>query len=121
MSPLEFVSVEKTKDSAAFLFKNITPVALSEALRAYLFRENYKLEEGTALQGVYGTGSAVARALIGGFVKRNKFRVDITPQQELTRLEFSKGMSGAMGGVIGYQKMSKEFDRLVEGIKTLAG
>lgn len=119
MSPMEFVSAEKTKDGAAFLFKNATPVEASEILRAYLFREKYRLEDGTALQGVYGTGSAIGRAIAGAFVKRYKFRVDITPQQGLTRIEFSKGMSGAMGGVIGYRKMSKEFDRLVDAIKML--
>jgi len=86
---------------------------LADKVYMMFVSQGYKLEEGTKLRGVYGNGSAVARALVGGFVKRNKFSVNIVQNANNgLNIIFDKAMSGFSGGVIGMSKMDKEFSRL---------
>ncbi len=71
----------------------------------------YKLEEGTVMDGVYASGSAAARILVGGLANRNKFSIKIEQGQGGNcTVMLDKAMSGAMGGIIGVSKMNKEFD-----------
>ena len=86
---------------------------LAEKVAEQFSSLGYKLEEGTAFQGVYGIGTPAMRALLGGFVKRNKFSVRIsqTPNNEQV-IELDKAMSGAMGGIIGVSKINDEFQRI---------
>lgn len=85
------------------------------AIEQFFNQEGYKLEEGQPNNGVYGIGNAVLRILFGAFVKRHKFKVLLTQLPSATdawQVILRKGMSGASGGIIGYQKNKKEFLRL---------
>lgn len=74
--------------------------------------QKYRLEDGQPANGVYGIGNAVLRVLFGAFVKRYKFKVQLLSTESGLQLEISKAMNGAMGGIIGYQKYKKEFERI---------
>lgn len=102
-----------------YAFKGADANAVAAAVGEYFARRGYALEEGTPVDGAYGKGSAAARALLGGFTTRFKFKVGITPGQGVTELDFSKAMSGAMGGAIGAAKMTKEFTTIQEDLKAL--
>jgi hypothetical protein len=81
---------------------------LADKVYALFLSRGYKLEEGTKLRGVYGNGSAVGRALLGGFVKRNKFSVSIDQTMSGYTISLDKAMSGTMGGALGVSKINKE-------------
>lgn len=82
---------------------------LADKVYALFVNRGYTLEEGTKLRGVYGNGSAVARAMLGGFAKRNKYSVSIDQTMNGYTISLDKAMSGVMGGAIGVSKMNKEF------------
>ena len=93
--------------------------AVVAAVAAYFAARGYALEEGAPHDGMYGTGSAVGRALLGGFVPRYKFKVAVYSGEGVALLDFSKGMSGAVGGALGAAKMAKEFTAIQEELKAL--
>lgn len=93
---------------------------LAQRVYAQFMARGYKLEEGTMTRGVYGNGNAAARALLGGFVKRNKFSVSIEQSAEGGfNISLDKAMSGAMGGVMGVSKLNKEFDQIHQMLTSL--
>ena len=83
---------------------------MASSLGSFFAAEGYKLEEGTPQDGVYGKGSGARRIIFGGLSQRYRFRVKISPESKLVRLNIGKGMSGVSGGIIGYQALNKEFD-----------
>jgi len=86
---------------------------VSETIYSMFLQEQYALEEGSKIDGIYGIGSAAGRFLAGGFTKRNKFSIKIfTTPDGGTLVHFDKAMSGMGGGIIGIAKMNKEFDRV---------
>lgn len=103
------------------LFYNSAPEQVAEALNAYFLKNRYRLESGSKMQGVYGTGNDILRILLGAFAKRFKFRFAISPQPNGTALVVEKGMSGAMGGAIGYMRMNKEYTRVLGELRGLLG
>ena len=60
----------------------------------------------------------ILRILLGGFVKRNKFKVKVVPTATGSNIFVDKGMSGAMGGALGYARMKKELTRIREALET---
>ncbi len=113
------ISFDGTKESSIYIYQNVPTNVLAQKLEAFFINKKYKLEEGTIEKGVYGIGNPILRIILGAFVKRYKFNFSITDSAGKATLSFSKGMSGAMGGVIGYSKMNNEFQRLTEEIKIL--
>ncbi|MCK4668007.1 hypothetical protein KAU33_14730 [Candidatus Dependentiae bacterium] len=113
------VSFDGTKDTSVYSYQNVPTNVLAQKLEIFFNGKKYKLEEGTIEKGVYGIGNPILRIILGAFIKRYKFNFSITESSGKTTLEFSKGMTGAMGGVIGYSQMNNEFQRLTEEIKIL--
>lgn len=110
----------ESNDKASSLFENADVPALSASVKALFDRLGYRLEEGTPEYGVYGIGSGVLRFLFGVFAKRYRFSITITSEQGMGSLTISKAMTGAMGGVVGYTRMNKEFERIIEELKALS-
>jgi hypothetical protein len=104
-----------TDNASIFEYDNTDLHAIVEGVAQFFVGRQYKLESGTSAQGVYGYGNNTLRILFGAFVKRFAFSVLITqaaPDQPVVfRLE--KGISGAMGGIIGYAKMNSEYTSLI--------
>lgn len=88
----------------------------SQMVADYFLSEKYRLESGTATDGYYGIGSNLLRMLLGGLIKRCRFHVTVQPGAMGTVVTVEKGMSGAMGGVIGYAQMKKELERIRTGL-----
>jgi hypothetical protein len=120
MAQLGFAGAQASRGGGVRMtFKGADSLAVADAVGAYFAQRGYTLEEGTPVDGTYGKGSATTRALLGGFATRFKFKVAITPDQEGTALDFSKGMSGAMGGALGASKMNKEFKTIQGELQAL--
>ena len=79
--------------------------------------EGYRLEDGEPSDGHYGIGNNLLRIIFGAFIKRYKFKVNIVPSGNGCAVYIEKGMSGVMGGAIGYAKMKKELGRIREGLR----
>jgi hypothetical protein len=116
----KIVSFDMTKEGANCVFEKTTASQLGMELDNFLKGEKYKLEKGTAEDGIYGRGNAVLRILLGAFIPRYKFNIKIVDNPDRkTQLQFLKGMSGASGGMIGASKMKKETTRLLEKLRTM--
>ncbi len=102
-----------------YTFQGADPNAVVAAVGEYFTRRGYSLEEGTPVDGIYGKGNAVGRALLGGFITRFKVKVAVYSVEGAALLDVSKGMSGAAGGAIGATKMSKELTAIHEELKAL--
>lgn len=74
--------------------------------------KGYLLENGTPHSGVYGVGNDTLRILLGAFVRSYKFQVDVATSAGGVWISVTKGMSGAMGGLIGYMAMKRETKRI---------
>ncbi len=115
----KLISSDETSDGVSYLFENTNRESVASSVGEFFEKKQYKLEEGTPDDGMYGTGSKALRAIFGGFVKRYKFKVKILEESGNVRMSLDKGMSGAMGGVLGYKKMKKEHARIVSGLKSI--
>ncbi len=89
----------------------------TEAVEQFFLSEKYRLEDGTPADGTYGIGNNLLRILFGAFVKRYKFKVNVVPSGNGCLVYVEKGMSGVMGGAIGYAKMKKELARIRLGVQ----
>ena len=96
----------------------LDPKAAAIAAQDFFLAEGYRLESGDVRDGTYGIGNNVLRLLFGAFVKRYKFKVQVVAVGDGSNVLVSKGMSGVMGGAIGYAKMKKELVRIREGLQT---
>lgn len=121
MANCKLITFEARKDGGAICFPSVPPESLSADIAAFFHQQGYKLEAGTPTGGVYGIGSDLMRILFGAFARRYKFNVAVQQSGEHVWLNLSKGMSGAMGGVIGYSAMTKETNRLFEAMKVFFG
>lgn len=113
------MSFVEDSGKARYTFKGADSAALADAVDAFFAERGYHLEEGTPVDGAYGCGNPILRLLFGAFVKRYKFHVKISSAAGPATLDFSKAMSGAAGGVLGAVKMTKEYEKLREGLKSL--
>jgi hypothetical protein len=108
--------VDLSKHEARWTLSGKTAEGVAGNLSTEMLAQGYKLEVGTADNGVYGKGNKVMRILFGAFVKRFAFRVHVTNEGNATQLVFVKDGKGYAGGVIGVNQVKKEFSRLVEVI-----
>lgn len=90
-----------------------------DMVEQFFVGQGYRLEYGVPASGCYGIGSDVMRLLLGAFARRFKFEVAIGPHATgEVWLQVTKGMSGAMGGVLGYNAMKKETTRVFDALRS---
>ena len=117
MATCRMIQFQPLADAGNLCFSQVDPDVLAGEAQAFFTSRGYRLEEGTPLFGMYGKGNAALRAIFGGFVKRYKFQVAVAPQAPYVWLQVKKGMSGAMGGMIGYSRMKKETAAVLQGLQ----
>jgi hypothetical protein len=87
-------------------------------IERFFLTKGFRLEGGTSAAGVYGKGNKVARALIGGWVKREKYEVVVTPQGDSTGVRISSAMSGWSGSAVGRVRENKGRKLLAEELRS---
>jgi hypothetical protein len=117
MSRLPMNHCEMQEKFGLYFFDYADPGLVASQVQEFFADEGYNLEEGTPRVGVYGTGSAVARALIGVFAKRYKYSVNISTEGATVLLRVEPAMTGASGGLIGYEKTKTETRRILMGLQ----
>lgn len=108
---------EVNKTTINFWYTGTDLQTLSDAVQAMFLSEGFKLEKGTISDGIYGKGSAGMRVLLGGFVERNKFSIQIREEKPLVCVRFSPDMTGLSGGVWGKSQLEKEFQRVARNFR----
>jgi len=116
---LRMASYQPAAKGGTFSFQNAPPEMLASQVAAFFAQRGYRLESGTPFDGVYGKGSDLMRILLGGFVQRYKFQVTIQVQPPWVWLHLAKGMSGAMGGLLGYSAVNRESDQVLQGLQMI--
>jgi hypothetical protein len=120
-SAIKLVDFNDSDDEVVFMLQAASTEQLANEITDYFSSREYRLESGTALNGIWGTGNAFLRAMFGGLVKRYKFQLTTEGPPSSTTLRLSKGMSGAGGGLIGHGQMKNEALALAHGLKAHFG
>lgn len=111
------VSSQPTRNGHSFCFQGVDPNVVASRVGDFFRSQGYHLESGTSTYGTYGRGSDLLRILFGAFARRHKFKIEIRSQESSVWLTVSKGMSGAMGGLIGYASMNREVKRIIQALQ----
>lgn len=119
MSGWTMVAANQTDKGTDFIFNNCDPNAVAQAVDQYFRNRKYKLETGAPGNAMYGIGSDLLRIFFGAFVKRYKFSAQVMMNGGQTVLRVEKGMSGAMGGLIGHSSMKREATAVMGDLQTL--
>jgi hypothetical protein len=104
--------IKDSEKATEFVYAGASAGDIVAGIDTYFRNRRYRLESGEPGSGVYGCGSNICRVLFGAFAKRYAFMVLVGGDNGSVVLRLEKGMSGAMGGVIGYKKMNKEFQAI---------
>lgn len=79
----------------------------------YFIGRGYKLESGDIKNGTYGSGNRILRIILGAFAKRYLFSILVIDNGDhQSSVTLSKGMYGALGGVIGVMMQNNEFRKI---------
>lgn len=114
------VITTEIENGLQFKYENMTTPQLADEVEKIFIAEGYKLEFGDKMSGSYGVGNEILRILLGAFVKRFRFNFDIKDEAGVSILNFQKdSLSKFSGGVIGYKKLQKEFEKFAEKFKAL--
>lgn len=117
--PSRAASVRTDDGILLVTFAQSDPRAIAGDVGEFFRRCGYRLESGSPQRATYGIGSDVWRVLFGAFARRYKFDVEVNLATGGVRLRVAKAVSGAMGGVLGYQAMKKETTRIFNGLRQL--
>jgi hypothetical protein len=95
------LSLAPTDKGLEILFGGVSDGDIASLIGNFFMGRGFVLGSGSPIAGVYETGSAVGRALLGGFVKRQKYSVNIWTDEHGTHARVHSEMSGASGSVVG--------------------
>lgn len=96
--------------------------AAAARVQGYFQSNGFRLEDGTSSSGTYGKGNKIARALLGGWVRREKFEVTIGAQGDSVAVQIASQMSGWSGSAVGRAREKKARKVMAEGLHAfLAG
>ena len=109
-------SSQTTKKGTDFQYDGSELGSIVEGVERFFKDRKYHLESGDPDNGTYGTGSNLMRVFFGAFAKRYSFSVKVRKSEDQRSVVFllEKAMSGAMGGAIGFAKMTKAYNAIVD-------
>ena len=96
---------------------NTTIENVSNLLAEFFMAKGFVLGSGTITSGVYETGSAGSRVVIGGFAKRQKYSVSILGDASIVNAMVQSEMSGASGSVLGVVRERKGRDEIKSALQ----
>lgn len=99
-----------TDKGVDLLFGGVNDSYAADLICSFFLGRGFVLGSGSPIAGVYETGSAVGRALLGGFVKRQKYSVNVWTDELGTHVKVNSEMSGASGSVVGVARERKGRD-----------
>ena len=101
-----------TDKGANLTFVGYTVNDVGNILRDFFMFAGFTMESGTPFSGLYTTGSAGGRALLGGLANRKKYSVNVWADATHTYALVESTMSGASGSVLGVVRERKGRDEI---------
>ena len=120
-STIKLVDFNESDDEVVFVLQAASTEQLANEITEYFRSREYRLESGTALNGIWGTGNAFLRAMFGWMIKGYKFQLTTEGPPSSTTLKLSNIMSRVVGGLIGHRQMKNEAGALAQGLKAHFG
>lgn len=111
------VSFTPTEKGADVVLSGADPSRVTALIEQFFQTNGFSLEEGTSSAGMYGKGNKVARALIGGFVKREKFGVTVDANADAVTVRVASAMSGWSGSALGRAREKKSRVAVSDGLR----
>ena len=96
-----------TAKGMSMSFSGFTVEGVSNMLADFFISRGFTLGSGSKQNGVYETGSSGGRAVLGGFVKRQKYSVSVSGDENLSSAMIQSEMSGVSGSVLGVVRERK--------------
>lgn len=88
-------------DGAQFELTGVSPIDAAALMQQFMLGNGFSHDGGGPDHANYAKGSAAGRALVGGFVTREKYSVRVSPSHTGAHVLLQSSMSGFGGGVIG--------------------
>ena len=88
-------------DGAQFELVGVSPLDAATMMQQFMLSNGFSPDGGRPEHANYAKGSAAGRALVGGFVTREKYAVRVSPSATGSHVLLQSTMSGFGGGVIG--------------------
>jgi len=110
----QFIPTEK---GANLTFSGFLSLDVSNILADFFISRGFVLGSGSRTTGTYEIGNAAGRALLGGFVNRQKYSVNIFNDANFVYAAVQSEMTGALGsvyGVVRERKGRNEFKSALE-------
>jgi hypothetical protein len=118
MGKVVMVGAAINKEAVTLEFSGASTEEIADTVALFLAGRGYRLEMGDRFQGVYGRGSALAHALLGPLVRRQRYHVTIAKHGDRVAVVLAKGMSGWGGGVFSAGALKREFQEIVSGLQS---
>jgi len=106
-----------TDKGMEFSFGGVTDADIANLIAQFFVSRGFTLGSGSPIAGVYETGSAAGRAILGGFVKRQKYSVNIWTDSTATHAIVQSEMSGASGSVVGVVRERRGRDEIKSALQ----
>lgn len=106
-----------TDKGMEFVFGGVDDSYVAGLIGNFFIGRGFILGSGSPIAGVYEAGSAVGRAVLGGFVKRQKYSVNVWSNEFGTHAIVHSEMSGASGSVVGVVRERKGRDDLKSALQ----
>jgi len=105
----QFIATDK---GANLTFVGYSANDAGNILRDFFMFAGFTMESGTPISGLYASGSAGGRVLLGGFSNRKKYSVSVWADATQTYVQVESVMSGASGSVLGVVRERKGRDEI---------
>lgn len=110
-----------TKKGAEVDLLGCTREDVATAVERFFLAREFKLEAGNKFAGTYGIGSAAARVVLGGLVKRAKYSVRVEAGADATtdtvRLVVASEMSGMSGSLVGVGREQAQRREFIDSLR----
>jgi hypothetical protein len=120
-STVKLVNFNDSDDGVVFVLQAASTEQLANEITDYFRSREYRLESGTALNGIWGTGNAFLRAMFGGLVKRYKFQLTTEGPPSSITFRLNNVTSRLVGGLVARRQMNNEATALGQGLKARFG
>lgn len=101
-----------TDKGATVSFSGFSSTDVANIMQDFFISCGFHLESGTPTQGTYTKGNSGGRAILGGFVERMKYSVQVWTDQNNVHAKTESTMSGISGSVLGVVRERKGRDEM---------
>ena len=99
-------------------FADCTDEEVANLMARFFEANGFRLEDGTSLNGAYGSGNSAARVMAGGLSSRKKYDIRITKLADGIRMTVNSAMSGWSGSLLGVARERGQRKKFLSNLQT---